>query len=126
MRFLSLALFCVAGCAVQPASPPASPATAPTSPVAAASQPQPTSAVSSESIQQRAAINAALKAGYSLRLRQGEQVYCREETPIGTRFRNLHCYTVAELADALRDQDTLHDLLARPLVCSGGSICVAN
>ena len=80
----------------------------------------------SDPIQQRAAIDAALRTGYRERIRDKQPVYCREETPIGTRFSELHCYSVQQLTDMARNKDEMHDALARPLVCTGGAQCVAQ
>lgn len=110
-----LVLCGLAGCA---SSPPAPPATAAAGNAGAAT-------AAAETVQQHAAIEAAIRAGYHPRVRDGQQLYCREETPIGTRFSELHCYTIEQLTAAQRASDRLHDLLAKPITC-GGSTCVAQ
>jgi hypothetical protein len=83
------------------------------------------SAAEPQTVQQRAAAEAAIRAGYHVKLRQGQRLYCREETPIGTRFSEEHCFTIEQLTAAQRNEDRLHDMLAKPRTC-GGSTCVAQ
>ncbi|MDE1924345.1 MAG: hypothetical protein KGL34_01460 [Gammaproteobacteria bacterium] len=111
---LGLLLGTVAGCAT----------TAPGAGASSAASAE-SSAPASATVRQKAAIQAAIRAGYELKQRDGQPLYCREETPIGTRFSQLHCYTVDQLVAAQRDRDQLHDMLARPQTC-GGSLCVAQ
>lgn len=106
-----LVLCGLAGCASGPRKPPTESANG-------------VSAVP-DTVQQRAAVDAAIRAGYHPTSIHGQTLYCREETPIGTRFSERHCYTIAQLTASQRDRDALHDMLAKPRTC-GGSICVAQ
>jgi hypothetical protein len=74
-------------------------------------------------VQEDQAIHAAIRNGFHTRVRDGQKVYCREESMVGTHFTNDVCLTPAQLAKRIQTQNTLQDLLRQPLTCAGGFSC---
>ena len=99
----------VAACAVSPPSPPATTAAAKSSaaaPTAAATAPAATTAAELR--------EAARRAGYEPRTVNGSQVWCHDETPVGTRFPNTVCLTEAQLQARLQGTQDVKDMMRHP------------
>ena len=103
MRFatwITMSTTLLAACAAAPTAPSA-PAAAAKAPVAAA----PAVAAAAAEAAPAAAkptpdevLEAARHAGYKARTVKGQRVYCRDETPVGTRFPQSVCLSEADLA----------------------------
>ncbi len=91
MRVLIL-LVSVAGIAACASSPPQSPAPAAASPEVAAAP----AAAAAAPADGEAAFQPP--AGYKARVRNGQQVYCREIVPAGTMIKRQECFTEQQLA----------------------------
>ena len=51
-------------------------------------------------------------------------MYCRSQTPIGTRFPTEYCYTQAQLERVLKSKQGMQDDVAmRQRMCTTGSAC---
>jgi len=105
MRFayVLIAVTSLAGCASDPAKqvsePPRATAApvapvAPIAPVAATAAQAPTAKVDPEAHADR---EFQPPAGYRKKTKGSTTVYCRNDTPVGTRFGTEYCYTQAEL-----------------------------
>ena len=101
MRFtyVLIAAAALAGCASEPTkqaseSPKAPAAAAPVSPAAATSATQP---VAKSDAAAPASKEFQPPAGYQKKTKGKSTVYCRSDTPVGTRFPTEYCYTQADL-----------------------------
>jgi hypothetical protein len=56
---------------------------------------------------------AALKHGYKLVHRNGQDLYCRSEILTGTHFRNTVCLTEAQVSASERDRQEVLDQLGK-------------
>jgi type IV pilus biogenesis protein CpaD/CtpE len=101
MRFtyILIAAAVLAGCASEPTkqvaeSPKATPAAAPVSPAARTVETEPVARTDS-------AVPASNEfqppAGYQKKTKGKSTVYCRSDTPVGTRFATEYCYTQSDL-----------------------------
>ncbi|MBK7903103.1 MAG: hypothetical protein IPJ97_09305 [Proteobacteria bacterium] len=54
---------------------------------------------------------ARVPAGYKAKEIDGEKVYCRKSTPLGSRFPTEVCMTVAQYEDSVRQRDQLRQEL---------------
>lgn len=54
---------------------------------------------------------ARVPRGYKVKFLDGETVYCRKSTPLGTRFPTEVCLTVAQYEESVRQQDGLRQEL---------------
>ena len=117
-----------------PESPDApAPAAAPAAPVAepAAATPAPALAASAVAAPAAAAAVAAPvaeefkpPAGYKKKTRDGRQVYCRNEAPVGTRLPTEYCFTQADLERIEKNKRSMQqDVSMRTKMCSTGSAC---
>ena len=130
MRFGSLTGCCVlllAACASSPEQEPVPAQAQPADSVAVAAAAAKTGdvAVGSGSMQVRASapITGKARPGYKLRQRNGETVYCRSETPTGSRMPVENCYTAAQL-ERLDDQaEVLKDSLDKHRAKCAGPNC---
>lgn len=130
MRLLACLSFgLLAACAGQPPAPtaPAAPAAAATAPAAAAatgvSGTTAAAPGSTTQTQINDVIRRAVKTGYKAHTdKDGVKTYCREETPLGTRFANYVCYTPEQLAQQFQLQDLNRDQMEQGSRC-GSSIC---
>jgi hypothetical protein len=59
---------------------------------------------------QQAAVTHVPK-GYKTKVIDGETLYCRRSTPLGTRFPTVVCMTVAQYAESVRQVDGLRQEL---------------
>jgi hypothetical protein len=101
MRFtyVLIAAAALAGCASEPArqapeSPKAPAAAAPVSPAAKTTAAQP---VAKSDAAAPASKEFQPPAGYQKKTRGTTTVYCRSDTPVGTRFPTEYCYTQSDL-----------------------------
>jgi len=100
MRFtyVLIAVTTLAGCASDPAKqvsePPSSAAAASAASVAATSAQDPTGKADAKA---SAGGEYSPPPGYQKKTRGSTTVYCRSDTPVGTRFATQYCYTEAEL-----------------------------
>jgi len=66
----------------------------------------------------------AAPAGYKEKTRGGTTVYCRSQTPIGTRFATEYCYTQADLQRMEKSKQGMQDDVSRATrVCGSGQSC---
>jgi hypothetical protein len=129
MRLAILTGCCVlllGACASAPApeAPPTPAAPAPTAPadgVTKAGDVQ----TGSGSMQVRAQAPTTGKArpGYRLRTRNGETVYCRSETPTGSRMAVETCYTAAQLETIDQQTETFKDTVEQTRARCAGPTC---
>jgi len=63
-------------------------------------------------------------AGYDTKTRGGKTVYCRSQTPVGTRFPTEYCFTQADLERMERNKRSMQDdVEQRTRMCSSGAGC---
>jgi hypothetical protein len=106
----------LAACAATPTAPSAPAATA-KAPVAAApvavattaGATAPAAKLTSDQLR-----DAARHAGYQLRTIKGQQVYCRDETPVGTRFPQSVCLSETDLAIRAEINQGVKDQMRAP------------
>ena len=128
---LSLA---AAGCASQPASrsagdaspAPAAAATAATAPATAVEPAAASPATGGGAAQAKAATGTAAASaeprvppGYKLVERDGQILYCRSVTPLGTRFPSKVCMTEAEYRDFESRNESMRQDMSRRQICVG-------
>jgi hypothetical protein len=121
---LLFVLLTVCGCATAYAAEPEQAETKPAAvaPVAAPGVPAPPVAPSTQALQ--AADAAATKpaagedkaaarvpSGYKAKKIDGETLYCRKSTPLGSRFPTEVCMTVAQYEESVRQRDGLRQEL---------------
>jgi len=96
--------------AVKPAAAaaPETPA-APVAPSAQGAKPVDTTATKPSDGQEAAV--ARVPPGYKARVIDGESVYCRKSTPLGSRFPTQVCMTVAQYEESVRQADGLRQEL---------------
>ena len=104
---------------------------APDAPAAAAPVAGPAAATSAVAAPAAAAPVAAPVAeefrppsGYKKKTRDGRQVYCRNETPVGTRFPTEYCFTQEDLERIEKNKRSIQmDHSTRTKMCSTGAGC---
>lgn len=74
-------------------------------------------------VQQDSAVRQAIKTGYRARGIDGDKLYCREQTRIGSHFTDTACFTPDQLVQLMAVQSELQDMLNVPERCSGGLMC---
>ena len=74
-------------------------------------------------VQQDSAVREAIKTGYRARGTDGDKLYCREQTHIGSHFTDTACFTPDQLVQLMAVQSQLQDMLNVPERCSGGFMC---
>jgi hypothetical protein len=99
-RSLVLLAMLASGCASK------SPTVGPASPTA----PDPAARLASD---EPAGTTSPVPAGYKVRVRDGETLYCRTVTPLGTRFAQQVCMTVAQYEDLERRDTNMQQDLSR-------------
>lgn len=63
-------------------------------------------------------------AGYKAKSKGGETVYCRSQTPVGTRFPTEYCFTQAQLERMEKSKQTMQeDHSMRTRMCTTGAAC---
>jgi invasion protein IalB len=63
-------------------------------------------------------------SGYKKKTRDGRQVYCRNETPVGTRFPTEYCFTQVDLERMEKNKRSIQmDHSTRTKMCSTGAGC---
>ncbi len=71
-------------------------------------------------------LKRARSSGYKTRQKNGETVYCREETPVGTHFPLTNCLTEEQTLTAMRNAIQTQDFMRNaPGRCAGAS-CLGN
>ena len=126
MRFtyVLIAVTALAGCASEPAkqaSAPSSPAAvAPVATVAATAAKD-----SAAKADPEASADGASQppAGYQKKTRGSTTVYCRSDTPVGTRFANEYCYTQADLERMEANRDSIRQEVDRARRTCVGTGC---
>jgi hypothetical protein len=105
---LLAALVILAGCA---SSSPSSDSTEAAAPLAAQATAETASTASSETAAEPADAGASepfrAPAGYKARVENGQTVYCRKVTVLGSRFPQNVCMTEAQLREHLHSTDTM-------------------
>lgn len=77
-------------------------------------------------VEQDAAEEAEFRtpAGYKKKKKGDKTMYCRSQTPTGTRFPTEYCYTQAQLERVLKSKQGMQDDVAmRQRMCTTGSAC---
>jgi hypothetical protein len=80
----------------------------------------------SKLVEEHAAEEAEFRtpAGYKKKKKGDQTMYCRSQTPIGTRFPTEYCYTQAQLERVLKSKQGMQDDVAmRQRMCTTGSAC---
>jgi len=106
-----------------PAAPVAEPAAAPQAPAPAASA---VAAPAAAAPLAAAPVAEEFKppSGYKKKTRDGRQVYCRNETPVGTRFPTEYCFTQTDLERIEKNKRSMQlDHSTRTKMCSTGAAC---
>ena len=63
-------------------------------------------------------------AGYKKKTRDGMQVFCRNEAPVGTRLPTEYCFTQADLERIEKNKRSMQlDHSTRTKMCSTGAAC---
>jgi hypothetical protein len=109
-----------------PQEPPAQPASAPAAaaPGEAASPSGPAGTAAANEAAASADKKFAAPPGYKEKTRGGTTVYCRSQTPIGTRFATEYCYTQADLQRMEKSKQGMQDDVSRATrVCGSGQSC---
>jgi hypothetical protein len=119
----------LAGCAStsthEPAAEPSAAAQAPATATDTAAGPAKDVVVGSGSMQVRADAPAVGKtrSGYRLRQRNGESIYCRTETPTGSRMPVETCYTAAQIDLMDAQAETAKDAINKTRTPCAGPTC---
>ena len=111
---------CASGPATQASDPPASvAAVAPVAPEEAAAMTAPVAEKADpEAV---ASTEFVPPAGYQRRKRGATTVYCRSDTPVGTRFAKEYCYTQADLERTEANRTNIRQEVDRARrTCTGG------
>lgn len=66
---------------------------------------------------------AKARPGYRAKSRNGEAVYCRSETPTGSKLLNENCYTEVQLEEIERQAEEIKDGINRQRVGTCGQLC---
>jgi hypothetical protein len=85
------------GCASDPATKPAPVAAPAASTPATVVAPAPAPAPAAATADKAASGQFVAPAGYKVKKRGDATVYCKVETPVGTRFGTEYCYTQSDL-----------------------------
>ena len=102
--------------------PLAEPPAAPSAPVPAASAVAAPAAAAP--VAARVAEEFRPPSGYKKKTRDGRQVYCRNETPVGTRFPTEYCFTQEDLERIEKNKRSMQlDHATRTKMCTTGSAC---
>ena len=96
-----------------------------TKPPAAPATTTPATSDANSAAAQALALKQFRARGFKERFRKGEIVYCRKETPLGTRFPQTLCLTEAELVDKLKNEAALQQELGKAGACIGEK-CTGN
>lgn len=103
-----LAVLAVTGCAGAPVQQPTAAAT--THEVTSPAKPSASSSASVQSAISRDIVRRAKAVGLLPETHQGVTIFCKEETPLGTRFPRKTCYSgdqIVMLVEQLEQQKTL-------------------
>jgi len=107
------------------------PASVPAPPASATPESAPTPAATPAPVAAAAPATAATPAeeykppkGYKVKTREGQTVYCRNETTVGTRFPTEYCFTRVDLERIEKNKRSMQqDVSMRTKMCSTGSAC---
>ncbi len=69
------------------------------------------------------AVRAAINSGYRPTVKQGDTLYCRQQTVVGSHLPYETCFSSEQLVLMISNQRYLQDLLRKPYVCAGGFDC---
>jgi hypothetical protein len=130
MRFAAFLVLSAAlvGCSSQPTAPQSesAPAAAPPAPVVAESSvadPAPETAATPETAS-GAKPAGKIPSGYRRETRNGKELFCRDETTLGSRFAKKTCFTREQLEKMQSQTDsTMDDFEQGMKVCGGGESC---
>jgi len=126
MRILPLLviLAAVPAMAAEPApEAPAEPASA-AAPAATEAAPAAAAAPAEAAAAAAPAEEFRIPAGYKKKKRDGETVYCRSQTPVGTRFPTEYCFTKNDLERIEKSKQSMQrDMQLRTKMCTTGSAC---
>jgi membrane-bound lytic murein transglycosylase B len=106
----------LAACAASPPAPsaPAAAAKAPVTAAPAAVATTAGTAAPAATLTSDQVRDVARHAGYQPRTIKGQQYYCRDETPVGTRFPQSVCLTEADLAIRAEINQGVKDQMRTP------------
>ena len=65
-------------------------------------------------------------AGYSTKKKGDQTLYCRKETPIGTRFASEYCFTQEQLQRIGKSSQSMRDDVARRQKTCSGASCMTD
>jgi hypothetical protein len=121
--YLLIVAAAVTACASDPASK-ATPAVQPVAPTQVVAPAPSAPAVPEQAASTEAATESGVyiaPAGYQRKVRGTKTVYCKSDTPVGTRFAKEYCYTQQDLErmEASR-ANTQQDLERARRTCTGG------
>jgi hypothetical protein len=109
------------GCAAKPTAAPLAPSASAAGSRIVGSTPD----ISKSPIQSQLndAVRAAINSGYRATVKQGDTLYCREQTVVGSHLPYETCFSAEQLVLLINNQRYLQDLLRKPYVCAGGFDC---
>ena len=129
MRFVALLALsaALAACSSQPTTPQAesAPAAAPPAPAVAVSpvaDPVPEAAAAKSETASAAKPAGKIPSGYRRETRNGKELFCRNETMLGSRFPQKTCYTREQIEKTQADS-TMDDYEKGMDVCGDGESC---
>jgi hypothetical protein len=65
--------------------------------------------------------------GFRLKIKGGQSLYCKETTPLGTRFAEETCMTMDQLKDFMARADIMRqDMTQHQAICSAAAGCASN
>jgi hypothetical protein len=125
-HWLVLVAVTLASCAGTPhADPPIGTAAPPPTSVAAAAS-QPAVAETTQVATDPDPVTVAKsRPGYRLRNRDGTPVWCRKETPTGSRMPVETCYTAAQIEQIEAEAEDIKDTIGKERALCGAS-CASN
>jgi len=108
-------------------------ATEPAAPIQSATAAAPSAAVPAEAQAsaalaepEEAAATFKPPAGYSTKKKGDKTLYCRKETPIGTRFANEYCFTQEQLVRIAKSSQSMRDDVGRRQKACSGASCMTD
>ena len=118
MRFswLILSVAALTACASQPEHAGSPPIAA--TPVAATVAPAASAATADTNA---TAAKRKAPAGYELKEKDGQTVYCQDVTRVGTRFTTEVCMTEAQYEEIERRSQSMRESMQKPVACAGAS-----
>lgn len=125
LTYILIAVTALAGCASEPAKqasdPPAAAATV--APVASVAPPVAAAQAEKADLGSSADREFQPPAGYQKKAKGSKTVYCRSDTPVGTRFAKEYCYTQEELERMNESRANIRQEIDRARRTCAGAAC---